>query len=85
MTIQKFVAIWIASRQIEEIDSSENDEETTEQGNRVYRVGRVKPPEKDKGSAKSSGRKGDIVERVHTESFVRWSPCCRQPRNLHGG
>lgn len=68
MAIQELVAIWIASRQIEQIDSSENDEETTEQGDRVYRVGRVETAEKDKRRAKSCGRKGDIVERIHTGS-----------------
>lgn len=68
MAIQEFVAIWIASRQIEEIDSSENDEETTKQGNRVHGVGSIETPKKDERSAKSCGRKGDIVQRVHAES-----------------
>lgn len=64
----ELLAVGVASREVEKVDTGENDEEAAEQRNGVDGIGSVESTEQDEGGAECGGRKGDIVKRVDTEA-----------------
>lgn len=64
--IDQVVPIRVVLREIEEVNTSENDEKSTKKGDRVDGIRGIESLEQNKRGAKRSGRKCDIVERVDT-------------------
>lgn len=62
--VDHVVSIGIVSRQIEQVDSGEDNQESAQQGNGVNGIGSVESLEENKRSAERGGRKGDIVEGI---------------------
>lgn len=56
------------SRQVEQINTGEDDEEATEQRDRADGIGGIESLEENKRGTDRGGRKGDIVEGVDTKS-----------------
>jgi hypothetical protein len=59
------VPIRIVSREVEKINTGKNDEESTEKGNCIDGIRGIESLEQNERGAKRSGRKCDIIERVH--------------------
>ena len=59
--------IRIGARKVEQIDTSECNEEAANQRQGVNRIGRVEAAKEDERGTQSSRRKGDVVERVDTK------------------
>ena len=59
-------AVWVLARQVEQVNTSEDGEETTKQRDGVDGVGSVESFEKNKRGDQGEGREGDIVERIDT-------------------
>lgn len=60
------MTVRVPSRKVEEVDTSEGDEEAAEKRKCVDGIGGVEAAEKDEGSAKSGRRKRHVVKRVDT-------------------
>lgn len=54
------------AREVQEINASEDDEESTKQRYRVDGVGGVESLEEDKGGTEGRGGKRNVIEWVHT-------------------
>lgn len=59
-------ALGVSAREVEQVDTSEGNEEAANKRERVYRVGCVEAAEESKGGAQRSRSKGNVVERVDT-------------------
>lgn len=64
--IHQGVSIGVMSREVQEVNTGEDNEESAEQRYCVDGVGCVEPLEKDEGGAEGCGCKGNIVKWVHT-------------------
>lgn len=71
--IDQMPAVGVMPGKVEQIYSREDDEESTEQGDCVDRIGGVEPLEENERSAKRSRRERNVVEGIDTmeEIFVR--------------
>ena len=63
--IERFSAVWVLPREVEQVNAREDDEEAGEEGNGVHGVGGVEAAEEDEGGAEGGGREGDVVEGVN--------------------
>lgn len=67
-------AVGIVSRQVQQVDSGENDQESTQQRDCVDGIGGVESLEQNKRCAQRGGRERDIVQRVNTDKLAKVLP-----------
>jgi len=62
--VYHFGAVWVAARDVEEVDAGEDYEEAGEEGEGVDGVGGVEAAVEDEGGAEGGGCEGYVVEGI---------------------
>lgn len=62
----KLFAVGIFAREVEQVDTSKDSEESAEKGNRIACVDGIETPEEDERSDEGECGERDVVERVDT-------------------
>lgn len=63
--VDQLVSVRIVPREVQQVDAREDDQEATEQRDRVHGFGGVEALEEDEGGTQRGGGESDIVQRVH--------------------
>lgn len=66
------VAFGIFAREVEEVDTGEDCEETAQERDRINSVAGVEASEEDEGCDEGAGGEGDVVQRVDTRKVSKW-------------
>lgn len=62
----ELLPVRVAAREVEEVDAAEDNEEATEEGDGVDRVGSIETLEEDEGGTEGSSCEGYVVERCYS-------------------